>query len=63
MHTNTRPDFCFSAAVLSAIDAVDICEAFGLACDGDLDEDLFDDHAAYTHAMQGNTAVCTAPKA
>lgn len=32
-----RPDFCFSAAVLSGVDATDICEAFGLSSvdDGD----------------------------
>lgn len=43
MSNTIRPDFCFSASVLSNVDAVDIAECFGLAPIVDDDEDLFGD--------------------
>jgi len=45
MSNTIRPDFCFSAAVLSGVDAVDIAECFGLRAQivADHEEDLFDD--------------------
>ena len=45
MNNTSRPDFCFSAAVLSGVDAIDIAECFGLAavCVDDGEGNLFDD--------------------